>query len=72
MSSRLVKGLVAEDMETGVEYELAAGVIINATGVFADSLRRMDDPASKDMISPSQTKSKPGTSMSRIAATRLI
>ncbi len=49
-----VTGVVARDAETGREYELRAKVVINATGVFADSIRRMDDAGATDMISPSQ------------------
>ncbi|MBN1293270.1 MAG: glycerol-3-phosphate dehydrogenase/oxidase [Candidatus Latescibacteria bacterium] len=50
----MVHGVVAHDTESGKKYELNAGAVINATGVFADSVRRMDDPKAKQMISPSQ------------------
>jgi glycerol-3-phosphate dehydrogenase len=49
-----IRGVVAHDMERGNDYELRARVVINATGVFADSIRRMDDPETKAMIRPSQ------------------
>jgi glycerol-3-phosphate dehydrogenase len=49
-----VSGVVARDLETGREYELAARVVVNATGVFADAIRRMDDGSAEDMIAPSQ------------------
>jgi glycerol-3-phosphate dehydrogenase len=49
-----IRGVVAQDMERGNGYELRARVVINATGVFADSIRRMDDPETKAMIRPSQ------------------
>lgn len=49
-----IRGVVAQDMERGNDYELRARVVINATGVFADSIRRMDDPETKAMIRPSQ------------------
>ncbi len=47
-------GVIAHDEETGEEYEIRARVVINATGVFADAIRRMDDPQSRAMIRPSQ------------------
>ena len=49
-----VCGVAARDVETGEEHELLARVVVNATGVFTDSIRRMDDPAARPMISPSQ------------------
>ncbi len=49
-----VSGLKLHDDETGADCQVQAKVVINATGVFADSVRRMDDPATKDMLSPSQ------------------
>ncbi len=49
-----MRGVVARDLETGEQYELTAKGIINATGVYTDSIRRMDDPAAEAMIAPSQ------------------
>ena len=49
-----VTGVRATDMETGQAFSLRAGVVINATGVFSDAVRRMDDPAATPMIQPSQ------------------
>lgn len=48
------RGVIAHDEETGEEYEIKARVVINATGVFADAVRKMDDPQSRAMIRPSQ------------------
>lgn len=53
-SGNMVAGVIAADMETGKEFNLKAKVIINATGVFTDSIRWMDDPKAQAMISPSQ------------------
>ena len=39
----LVRGVVARDVETGVSRELRAKVVVNATGAWADGLRRLDD-----------------------------
>ena len=49
-----VCGVRARDAESGEEHELAARAVINATGVFTDAVRRMDDPSVKPMIVPSQ------------------
>jgi glycerol-3-phosphate dehydrogenase len=50
----LVAGVVARDEETGEEFELPARGVINATGVFADYLRRLDQEDVKPMLQPSQ------------------
>ena len=49
-----VCGAGAEDAESGQPLELSAKVVINATGVFSDSIRRMDDPAAPAMVAASQ------------------
>jgi glycerol-3-phosphate dehydrogenase len=53
-SHELVSGVVAHDVETGEEYELHARTVINATGAYADAIRRLDDPEANPVISPSQ------------------
>ena len=50
----VVSGVVAREAETGREYEIDARVVINATGIFTDDIRRMDDPEAPRMIQPSQ------------------
>jgi glycerol-3-phosphate dehydrogenase len=50
----LVNGVLARDKETGTEYRLKSKSVINATGVWTDKVMQMDDPASRDMIRPSQ------------------
>jgi glycerol-3-phosphate dehydrogenase len=52
--SGLLKGVIANDLESGKEYELNAKVIINATGPFTDSIRCMDDKDCTPFIKPSQ------------------
>jgi glycerol-3-phosphate dehydrogenase len=47
-------GVQARDVETGREYEVRARAVINATGVFADGIRRMDEPDAPALIAPSQ------------------
>lgn len=44
----------AEEKETGEEFHLQARVVVNATGVFTDRVRWMDDPQVAKMIKPSQ------------------
>ncbi len=50
----MVRGARVRDEETGAEAEVRARVVVNATGVFADDLRRMDDPGSPAILAPSQ------------------
>jgi glycerol-3-phosphate dehydrogenase len=49
-----VKGVLAQDTETGETFKLTGKVVVNATGVFVDDVRRMDDPKVSPMLSPSQ------------------
>ncbi len=53
-SGDMVCGVVARDLESGKDHEIYGRVVINATGVFADAIVKMDDPEAKDMIKPSQ------------------
>ncbi|HEU0265160.1 MAG TPA: glycerol-3-phosphate dehydrogenase/oxidase [Geobacterales bacterium] len=50
----LVDGVRAKDQETGKRYEIKGRVVVNATGVYVDGVRRLDDPAVAAMIAPSQ------------------
>jgi glycerol-3-phosphate dehydrogenase len=52
--SDFVRGLVARDEESGREIKIAGKVVVNATGPFTDSVRRLDEPDSPPMIRPSQ------------------
>ena len=47
-------GVWVKDFFTNKEYEVKSKVVINATGVFTDTIMRMDDARHKDIISPSQ------------------
>jgi glycerol-3-phosphate dehydrogenase len=49
-----VCGVVAEDSETGRTFEIRARAVLNATGIFTDAVRRLDDPRAKKMLSVSQ------------------
>ncbi len=50
----LVAGAVVRDTETEKEYKIRAKAVINATGVFSDTLRKIDDPEAKTVIAASQ------------------
>jgi glycerol-3-phosphate dehydrogenase len=49
-----IDGIEAHDAETGKPLHARAKVVINATGPFSDSVRRMADPGIVPMIAPSQ------------------
>jgi len=49
-----INGVVATDTETKRTYHLKGKAIINATGVFADDILKMDKSTGKNMIRPSQ------------------
>jgi glycerol-3-phosphate dehydrogenase len=50
----LIVGAVVRDSETGSEYQVKARAVINATGVFSDAIRKMDEPDAKTVIAASQ------------------
>lgn len=52
--SGMVKGVRITDEESGEEHNIRARVVINATGVFADEIIRMDDPTADKTIVVSQ------------------
>jgi glycerol-3-phosphate dehydrogenase len=49
-----IDGVVAIELESGRELRAAARVVINATGPFADGVRRLADPQAPPLIAPSQ------------------
>ena len=49
-----INGVRALDQETGNQYELKANAVVNATGVFADGVREMDEKQEGATITPSQ------------------
>jgi glycerol-3-phosphate dehydrogenase len=50
----LVAGAVIRDLESGKEHNVRAKVVVNATGVFTDSVRKMDEPGAKNIVTASQ------------------
>ena len=49
-----IKGVKVKDLVAGKDYELRSKVVINATGVFADEVLRLDNPSAHHIIKPSQ------------------
>ncbi|OZI22667.1 glycerol-3-phosphate dehydrogenase/oxidase [Bordetella genomosp. 7] len=49
-----IDGVVVQDVLGDTQYTLRARCVINATGVWVDSVRRMDDPQAQTMVAPSQ------------------
>src|SRR4051812_24456507 len=49
-----IDGVVAVDQESGERWTLAARVVINATGAFSDSVRRLAEKDVQSLIAPSQ------------------
>ncbi len=49
-----IEGVNAVDTVSGEKYEIRGKIVVNATGVFADEVHRMDDPLSRPSIRPSQ------------------
>jgi glycerol-3-phosphate dehydrogenase len=47
-------GAIVKDRFTGKEFTLKSKIIVNATGVHIDEIRKLDDPNAKDVLSPSQ------------------
>jgi glycerol-3-phosphate dehydrogenase len=50
----IIEGVRATDLETGKHYNLKTKVVINATGIFSDHLRKDDDQKATPMMEPSQ------------------
>lgn len=50
----LIEGVVAKDTIGGQKISLKARVVVNATGVFCDALRKLDDGKATKIIAPSQ------------------
>ena len=50
----LMAGVTVRDLEEERDYHLNARGVINATGVFTDQVRRLDDPDAPPVMAPSQ------------------
>jgi glycerol-3-phosphate dehydrogenase len=49
-----VVGVGLDDRETGEGLTVRGRCVVNATGVWVDGLRRLDEPSTSDLVSPSQ------------------
>lgn len=49
-----IEGVIAEDVETGKQYEIKAKSVVNATGVFVDGVLKMDNPDAPKSVVTSQ------------------
>lgn len=49
-----ITGVKAENLETGNKYSINTKLVINAAGVFADEILKMDNPEARQTIRPSQ------------------
>ncbi|MGO9336442.1 MAG: FAD-dependent oxidoreductase [Terracidiphilus sp.] len=53
-SDGYINGVTVRDEESGEEFNLPARMVVNATGVFTDSIRKMADPAAEQLVVTSQ------------------
>lgn len=49
-----ISGVLARDLESGQEHSVSARIVVNATGPFADTVRKLDHADAKPIIAPSQ------------------
>jgi len=49
-----LRGVTLEDGVSGERFDVQAKVVVNATGIFTDEVRRMAEPDVQTMVSPSQ------------------
>jgi len=50
----MIAGVEIHDLESNTQFTVRARAVINATGVFADDVRKMDDPERETIIAVSQ------------------
>ena len=50
----LLEGIIFEDVESGEQHTVKGRTVVNAAGVFADDVTKLDDPSARRMIQPSQ------------------
>jgi glycerol-3-phosphate dehydrogenase len=53
-SDGFIDGVIATDDETGRQWTVPARVVVNATGAFSDSVRRLAESDARALIAPSQ------------------
>src|SRR5690606_19376789 len=50
----MTRGVRARDEETGREFDVRASAVVNATGVFTDDVRALDDAQARPIMTTSQ------------------
>jgi len=50
----VVEGVDVIDQETGARHRIEGSVVVNATGIFTDTVRYLDDASTRGMLTPSQ------------------
>lgn len=53
-SDGIIRGVQVHDLLSDMQYEVRAKCVINATGVFSDEVRKLDNPDTENEVSPSQ------------------
>jgi glycerol-3-phosphate dehydrogenase len=53
-SDGIIDGVEWQNVETGEKFHAPAKAVVNATGIFTDSVRHLAEPNSAQMIAPSQ------------------
>jgi glycerol-3-phosphate dehydrogenase len=53
-SDGIINGVEWEDVESGEVLKAGTKVVVNATGAFSDSVRRLAEPDARPMVAPSQ------------------
>jgi len=53
-SENYITGVMARDQITDQKYTIKAKAVINATGIFTDQIRQMDDPSTPPVMQPSR------------------
>ena len=53
-NNEIIDGVIVEDQESGKQYPIKSKVVINATGVFTDAIRKMDDTNASPIMTSSQ------------------
>jgi glycerol-3-phosphate dehydrogenase len=49
-----ISGVAFRDEESGAEHSATGSVVVNATGVFANAIRRMEEPEALSVVEPSR------------------
>jgi glycerol-3-phosphate dehydrogenase len=53
-TEKKINAIICKDQETGKEYTIHGNTVVNATGVFVNSILQKDNPNTKDVVTVSQ------------------